>query len=213
MRASRLNVGGLTPMTTVDYPDRLAAVVFCQGCPLRCRYCHNPKLLPRRGEKRIPWSEIVSFLERRRGLLDAVVFSGGEPTLQRALPAAIRQVREMGFEIGLHTAGIYPKRLARLLHSIDWIGLDIKALPEAYEALTGMPGSGALAWESAALVIDCGTPHQLRTTFHPALMSRQEKTRLQERLQALGPLEHVWQTCRTEHCADPALCATKTLSI
>jgi len=192
-------------MTTLDHPGRLAAVVFCQGCPLRCRYCHNPELLPRRGEHRIPWPEIVGFLESRRGLLDAVVFSGGEPTQQQALFPAVRQVREMGFEIGLHTAGIYPKRLARLLPSIDWVGLDIKALPEAYPALTGMPGSGALAWESAALVIASGTPHQLRTTVHPALINRREKAHLQERVRILAPLEHVWQTCRVEHCLDPTL--------
>ncbi len=211
MAASALRVGGLEPMTTVDFPDRLAAVVFCQGCPMRCRYCHNPGLLPRRGEVEIPWSEVLAFLQSRRGLLDAVVFSGGEPTQQRALPDAIQEVREMGFEIGLHTAGIYPKRLAQLLPSIDWVGLDVKALPEAYPALTGMPGSGALAWESVRRVVASGTPYQLRTTLHPALMPHRQQVRLQQRLDSLRPLEHVWQTCRTETCADPDLLHHLTL--
>ncbi|MBI3069525.1 MAG: 4Fe-4S cluster-binding domain-containing protein, partial [Betaproteobacteria bacterium] len=75
----RLRVGGLVPLTTTDYPGRLAAVVFCQGCPWRCGYCHNPHLLPARRTAPIAWHAVRDFLERRRGLLDAVVFSGGEP--------------------------------------------------------------------------------------------------------------------------------------
>ncbi|HEX6005079.1 MAG TPA: radical SAM protein, partial [Burkholderiales bacterium] len=79
-------MGGLVALSTTDYPDHLAAVVFGQGCPWRCGYCHNPHLLPKRGVARIAWRDVLAFLERRRGLLDAVVFSGGEPTLQAALP-------------------------------------------------------------------------------------------------------------------------------
>lgn len=206
MPGHSLTVGGLVPMTTVDYPDRLAAVIFCQGCPLRCRYCHNPDLLPRRGESAVAWEEILEFLDSRRGLLDAVVFSGGEPTLQQALPEAVDAVRGMGFQIGLHTAGIYPERLQRLLPSLDWVGLDIKALPEAYTSLTGVPGSGDLAWRSARLLAKSGVPHEIRTTFHPALMSQEHKDRLRNAVSELGSVRHVWQACRTGHCLDPHLC-------
>ena len=108
MTIEPLSVGGLTPLTTIDYPDNLSAVVFCQGCPLRCRYCHNAELLPRRGATHIAWRDILYFLRQRQGLLDAVVFSGGEPTQQRGLADAIDEVRALGFKIGLHTAGIYP---------------------------------------------------------------------------------------------------------
>ena len=87
-----LQVGGLVPLSTADYPDHLAAVVFCQGCPWRCPYCHNPHLLPRRSDAPIDWADVLAFLERRRGLLEAVVFSGGEPTLQPALADAIRSM-------------------------------------------------------------------------------------------------------------------------
>ena len=89
-RKPGLRVGGLVPLSTTDYPDHLSAVVFCQGCPWRCAYCHNPHLLPRRSDSEIAWPDVLAFLDRRRGLLDAVVFSGGEPTLQRALPDAMR---------------------------------------------------------------------------------------------------------------------------
>ena len=77
-----LRIGGLTPLSTTDYPGQLAAAVFCQGCPWRCGYCHNPHLIPATVKQGIDWVEVMRFLERRRGLLDAVVFSGGEPTLQ-----------------------------------------------------------------------------------------------------------------------------------
>ena len=167
-----LQVGGLTPMTTIDFPGELAAVVFCQGCPWRCRYCHNPELLPRRAAAQIPWNEVLNFLRQRRGLLDAVVFSGGEPTLQRALPDAIEQVKALGFKVGLHSAGAYPERLAALLPRLDWVGLDIKAPAAAYAAVTGARGSGARAWESAARLIDSGVPHEIRTTVRDDLVTR-----------------------------------------
>jgi pyruvate formate lyase activating enzyme len=202
---TQLKVGGLQPLTTLDYPDHLAAVVFCQGCPMRCRYCHNPELLPRSGVSRIAWNEVLAFLRSRRGLLDGVVFSGGEPTQQSVLADAIREVRAMGFEIGLHTSGVYPRRLQRLLPLLDWVGLDLKALPEHYPALTGMPGSGALAWRSARLLEAHGRPYQLRTTYHPSLMSPAQRRMLQRLLRDFPHAEHVWQTCRTEHCLDTGL--------
>ena len=143
--ADKLRIGGFVPFTATDYPDHLAAVVFCQGCPWRCVYCHNPHLLPARGEAQHPWVSIAAFLETRRGLLDAVVFSGGEPTFQDALPAAMRSVRDMGFKVGLHTAGIYPRKLAAVLPLVDWIGIDVKAPFESYERVTGVSKSGCAA--------------------------------------------------------------------
>ena len=162
-----LSVGGLTPLTSLDYPGELAAVIFCQGCPWRCGYCHNPDLLPSRGPHPVAWGHVMDFLRRRQGLLDAVVFSGGEPTRQRALGAAIDEVRSLGFRIGLHTAGIYPRRLAALLPWLDWVGLDIKALPADYPALTGAPASGVRAWLSLRLLLASGVPLEVRTTLDP----------------------------------------------
>lgn len=92
-----LIIGGLTPFTTIDFPGKLAAVIFCQGCPWRCGYCHNRHLLDAGQPGTVPWHEVIRFLEQRRGLLDAVVFSGGEPTLQTRLPDAVAAVRRMGF--------------------------------------------------------------------------------------------------------------------
>ena len=101
-----LQVGGITPFTTIDFPGRLAAVIFCQGCPWRCQYCHNRHLLPAGENGKYPWEEVLRWLETRRGLLEGVVFSGGEPLLQRQLPEAVEQLHRDGFEVALHTAGV-----------------------------------------------------------------------------------------------------------
>ncbi len=203
--AYALRIGGLTPMTTIDYPGELAAVVFCQGCPWRCRYCHNGHLSSSSGGGRIPWSEVRTFLEKRAGLLDALVFSGGEPTLQAALPAAMQKARSMGFKIGLHTAGPYPDRLRRLLPFVDWVGLDIKALPVGYPALTGAPDSGERAWESLASLLDAGVALQVRTTILPGWHDEPDIRPLADRLAALGVRNHVLQPCRTDSTLDPRL--------
>ncbi|OGT90548.1 MAG: anaerobic ribonucleoside-triphosphate reductase activating protein [Gammaproteobacteria bacterium RIFOXYA12_FULL_61_12] len=191
-----LRVGGFQPFTTIDYPGELAAVVFCQGCPWRCRYCHNRHLLSRRGSEEIPWSGVLDFLHRRAGLLDAVVFSGGEPTLQRGLPDAIREVRVLGFKVGLHTAGCYPKRLAAVLPMLDWVGLDIKALPEDYPALTGVLRSGEQAWQSLRLLLDSGIAHEVRITIHPTFLPQARLMQLIAALGQEGALRPVFQKCQ-----------------
>jgi len=203
----QLRVGGLTPLTTVDYPGELAAVVFCQGCPWRCRYCHNAHLLPPRAAGLIPWAQVRAFLEGRRGLLDAVVFSGGEPTLQPALAAAMTQVRALGFKVGLHSSGAYPARIKSLLPLLDWVGLDIKALPADYPAITGVPGSGERAWASLRLLLAAGVPLQVRTTTMRGQDSPAELAALRQCLADLGVREHRIQLCRTGHTLDPTLAA------
>lgn len=203
--AHQLRVGGLLPFTTIDYPGELAAVVFCQGCPWRCRYCHNPELLGARGRNEIPWPEVVAFLERRRGLLDAVVFSGGEPTHQPAIHGAVAESKALGYKVGLHTAGVYPREVEALLASVDWVGLDIKALPDAYPRITTVEGSGAPAWKSAKLVIESGLPHEIRVTVHPRLLSKRHVDEIKARLSDMGAHNLVEQACRVELCLDPEL--------
>ena len=201
-----LRVGGLTPLTTIDYPGELAAVVFCQGCPWRCTYCQNEHLWAPHGDNELPWVDVVDFLRRRRTLLDAVVFSGGEPTLQAALPAAIRVVRELGFKVGLHTAGPYPQRLARVLPLVDWVGLDIKADVHDYPALTGLPGSGEQAWRSLELVVASAVAHEVRVTVDGQHLPLDRLDRLLDRLLAAGVQRVALQACRDAQgrpCASP----------
>lgn len=158
-----LRVGGLTRLSATDYPDKLAAVVFCQGCAWRCGYCHNPELQSRRGREEIAWPEVLAFLGRRRGLLDAVVFSGGEPTLQAGLAAAMREVKALGYLVGLHTAGIVPRRLAEVLPLVDWVAMDVKAKFDEHERVTRTRGSAGRAQQSRELILKSGVACELHT--------------------------------------------------
>jgi pyruvate formate lyase activating enzyme len=194
--AAPLRIGGLTPLTSIDFPGRLAAVLYCQGCPWRCGYCHNPELLAAGAPTTLSWAQVLAFLLRRRGLLDGVVFSGGEPTLQAALPATLAQVRALGFETALHTGGMYPQRLAALLPLLDWIGLDIKGPMLQHDAITGVPGSGLRARESLRQLLASGIAYECRTTWHPGLFSADALLGLADELAALGVTHWALQQCR-----------------
>lgn len=191
-----LNIGGLTPCTTIDYPGELAAVIFCRGCPWRCSYCHNRYLQDARKAGTIAWDDLSRILEKRRALLDAVVFSGGEPTMQPGLPNAALEFQHMGFKVGLHTAGPWPERLLDCLPYLDWVGMDIKAPFEEYEAITGIPGSGEAARASAELLRQSGVRHQFRTTLDPFLLENGRIEALQRMMAGWGE-ELVLQTVTT----------------
>lgn len=191
-----LVVAGLTSHSTVDWPGKVVATVFLQGCPWRCTYCKSPDLAvaaPRGTQGAISWADVLTFLGRRRGLLDGVVFSGGEPTLQAALPAAIADVRDLGLAVGMHTAGPWPVRLEHVLPLVDWVGLDIKHLPEDYELVTGARRSGDAAYKSLAVLQHSGVDHEVRTTVDPTVHSRGDVLELCGQLSALGVRDHVLQ--------------------
>lgn len=200
-----LRIGGLTPLSTSDWPGMLAAVVFCQGCPWRCGYCHNPDLITPRSDSEIPWAEVLAFLRRRQGLLDGVVFSGGEPTLQAGLVDAMREVRTLGFKIGLHTGGAYPQHLAAVLPLVDWVGLDVKAGFADYARITGVPGSGERALAGLQQVLESGVAYEVRTTVHPTLLNDGAVTDLARDLAARGVKHYVIQAFRSQGCQDDFL--------
>jgi anaerobic ribonucleoside-triphosphate reductase activating protein len=204
-RASELKVGGLTPFSATDYPGQLASVVFVQGCPWRCGYCHNPHLQPRTADSPLAWDDVRRHLRRRVGLVDAVVFSGGEPTMAPALEDAIHEARALGFRIGLHTAGIYPRRLAEVLPLVDWVGLDVKALPQQYDAVTRVNGSSEPVRASLDAVLGSGVAHEVRTTLHPGVHTAASLLTLATELSALGVQRYVVQQFRAIGCADDAL--------
>lgn len=202
---ARLRVGGLVPLTTLDFPDHLACVLFCQGCGWRCRYCHNPGLIPACGEQEKPWEDILCFLRERVGLLEAVVFSGGEPTLQLALPEAIAEVRAMGFKVGLHSAGIKPRLFNQVLPLVDWVGFDIKALPEHSTLITGVEGSGKANWKSLEHLLESKVAHECRTTVHWQLFDADRLWDMAHRLRALGVERFAVQCVRTARMLDDSL--------
>jgi len=191
-----LKVGGFTRITTIDFPEQLASVVFCQGCPWRCSYCHNPHLLDKEGETLLEWGEVSAFMECRRGLLDGIVFSGGEPTAQPALLNAVLEMKEKGFLIGLHTAGPHPDRLGKLLPLLDWVALDIKSPFDSYEKITMSGNSGKKAKQSARLVLDSGLPYEFRTTVYPETLDDISLIRMAENLRDMGANNYVLQKYR-----------------
>lgn len=193
---NRLRIGGITPFSTVDWPGQLAVVLFLQGCPWRCAYCHNNDLQAACGSGGQGWPEVEALLEQRRGLIDGVVFSGGEPTAQLEITAAVQRVKTLGFATGLHTAGVYPRRLAEILPFLDWAALDVKALPEDYDALTGVPGSRDRVDEALDILLKSGKPFECRTTVDWALLPPAALARLGERLAALGVKDFAVQMAR-----------------
>lgn len=193
--AADLRIGGLARLSSCDWPGQLVATVFTQGCPWDCPYCHNPHLIAA-GEGATPWSEVAGFLAKRVGLLDGVVFSGGEPTAQAALPEAVRAVRELGFPVGLHTGGALPERFQAVLGELAWVGFDVKAPFPDYERVTRVPGSGERAWASLQTLVASGVPFEVRTTVHPDLLDADALSRLADDLLAAGVREWTVQAYR-----------------
>jgi pyruvate formate lyase activating enzyme len=153
----------------------------------------------------VSWSKALEFLRRRKGLFDGVVFSGGEPTAQPGLIQAIRGVREEGFQVGLHTGGAYPTRLAEVISHVDWVGMDFKARFVDYDQVTAVKGSGEKARASARILIDSGLPSEFRTTLHPRYHSSETILEGAEELAELGARTYWIQEFRRVSCADPTL--------
>ncbi|BBB31751.1 pyruvate formate lyase activating enzyme [Thermotomaculum hydrothermale] len=136
----KLHIGGITPFSTIDYPENLSAVFFFQGCVFRCPFCHNSEFQ----EVKKPYysfEKFKKFVEERQGFLDAIVFSGGEPLLfDKELVFLAEDSKKSGFKVGLHTTGYSPERLKNLLDKklIDWVGIDLKSVKENYPFACGI---------------------------------------------------------------------------
>ena len=204
-------VGGLSRLSSVDWPGELAATVVCQGCPWDCAYCHNPHLLPvtpAPDAEVLPWWTIAEWLHGRAGLLDGVVFSGGEPLAQAALADAIREVREFGLRVALHTNGVSPSRLAEVLPLLDWVGFDVKAPHSRYDEVTRVEGSGERAAESLRLLVESDVAHEVRTTVHPDLLTEADLLELASELRDVGVQRWVLQPFRADGAREGQLSAT-----
>jgi len=203
--APALRIGGLERLSVVDWPGELVAVVFCQGCAWNCRYCHNPHLIPFAHRGEYEWEKVRDWLRGRRGLLDGVVFSGGEATFQTGLLSALREVRGLGFRTGLHTGGPVPERFAPLLEWLDWVGFDFKAPFDRYAKVTRSE-QGHRAEASFRHLLASGVSHEIRTTWHPALLSAADLHSMAQTLEEAGCRQWVIQRFRPEGCEDELLC-------
>ena len=165
---------GLTPFTMLDFPDRVACIVWVAGCNMRCGYCHNPQIVL--GQGSIGEEEILEFLTRRQGLLDGVVLSGGEATNWRGLCDFATKVKAMGCALKLDTNGLRPDVVARMLKArlLDRIALDYKAPPTKFRRVTGVK-----AWSRFSSTLDLlcsqdAVPFEVRTTIHSDLLGEED---------------------------------------
>jgi pyruvate formate lyase activating enzyme len=166
-----MRIGGLQKLTLSDFPGRVAAVVYTAGCNYRCPYCHNPELVRGPPRELLDPGEVLRFLARRHGLLDGVVLTGGEPTLQAGLGDFVTRVRALGFAVKLDTNGSRPGVLESLLEAglLDYVAMDLKAPPRRYREVTG--GDSGPVLLSLGILARAGVEHEVRTTVAPPLVT------------------------------------------
>lgn len=164
-----MRILGLQKLSLVDFPGKVAATVFTGGCNLRCPFCHNaPLVLPGRGTSALDAGGVLDFLASRRGLLDGMVLSGGEPLLQPDAADFLAEVKAMGFAVKLDTNGCHPDALADILDRrlADYVAMDIKNSLEKYPWTVGVPGFDTAPVErSARLLMEGPADYEFRTTL------------------------------------------------
>lgn len=202
-----MNLAGFVPLSLCDYPGRVAAVVFTQGCNFRCPWCHNGHLLPMTPDSmtRVDEARVMTVLAERRTRLGGVVVTGGEPTLQTDLARFLKRLKTLGLDVKLDTNGSRPDVLRRLVdeHLVDYIAMDMKAPWNKYATLTGVACDVAALQASLQLIAASGIPHAFRTTRVDPLLSDQDYQRLADQIPEGSP--HTWQPFRPAYSHDPAL--------
>jgi pyruvate formate lyase activating enzyme len=173
-----MKIGGFQSCSLCDFPEKVAAVVFLQGCNFRCPYCHNQGLLPSivPVARLIPSSNILEKLHQRKDVLNGVVICGGEPTLQADLSDFVEEIHRMGFAIKLDTNGSRPRMIDKLLTSnlLSYVAMDIKAPWGKYEAVSGTKVAVDDLKASVRLLTECGIAHEFRTTYARGLLTQQD---------------------------------------
>jgi len=172
-----MTIGGFQRFSLIDYPDKICAIVFTQGCNFRCPYCHNPELVdPKKFVIELKEAEILSFLDRRKGKLDAVTVTGGEPLLQSDLSTFLSEVKRLGYLVKLDTNGSFPIRLKKIieLKSVDYIAMDIKTSLDKYHQVIKRKIDTRKILDSIRLIMDSGLDYEFRTTVVKALFEKDD---------------------------------------
>jgi len=191
----------------IDFPDHIATVLFTGGCNFRCPMCHNVSLVldPARTPAVDP-GEVWDFMSRRRGMLDGIVLTGGEPTLDPRLAPFIQQARDEGVRVKLDTNGYLPDVLTELLgrELVDYVAMDVKASPEKYGLLAGVPDLDLTRIEeSMRLIRESDVAYEFRTTVVPQLLQESDIARIAQWIE--GSSSYVLQQFRAGETLDPAL--------
>lgn len=179
-----MKIAGLQKTTLLDYPEHVATTVFLSGCNMRCPFCHNAELI----DSPVALYEDKSFfqfLEKRKGILDGVCISGGEPTIHQELPDFIRDIKGLGYLVKLDTNGTNPAMLRKLIQDgrIDYVAMDIKSGLSSYEAACGCKISTDSILESIAILKEELVPYEFRTTIVAELHQRKDMIEIGEMLQ------------------------------
>ncbi len=162
-----MRIGGLLKFSLIDFPGKVAGVIFTQGCNFRCPFCHNPELvLPNLFADPLDSEEVFSFFEKRKGQLQGVVITGGEPTLHDDLPDVMKRFKSMGYMIKLDTNGSRPEMLERViqLRCVDYIAMDIKTSLGSYRRATGVCVNLEEIKTSVEMIKTSGVDYEFRTT-------------------------------------------------
>lgn len=200
-----MHIGGLQKNSLIDYPGKTSCVLFLAGCNFDCPYCHNPALARGRcGQENCPnEADVYAFLERRRGLLDGVVVSGGEPTLSGDLIPACERIQAMGYPVKLDTNGSRPAVLRDLLERslVDYVAMDIKTDPFHYDLLAHDACSPSEILTSIQLIMDCCEAYEFRTTCVRPLVSGETVEKIARLIQ--GAKRYVLQRFRPAEILHP----------
>lgn len=172
-------IGGLQKTSLLDFPEKIAAIVFTVGCNFRCGYCHNPELIT--GGAKI--EEVFEFLKIRQGKLDGVVITGGEPCLQKDLPEFIKQVKELGFAVKLDTNGSFPEMLEKVLPDLDYVAMDIKAPLEKYSQIVNVDVDTSKILKSIEILKNGGVDYEFRTTVVKSQLSFEDFEKIGQLIQ------------------------------
>ena len=163
-----MEIYGLQKMTLLDYPGHVACTVFLSGCDMRCPWCHNSELAEGKAPPVMEEEELLAFLRRRKGLLEGVAMTGGEPLLREETLGLLRRVRELGYPVKLDTNGTHPDRLRRAVEEglAQYVAMDIKNAPDRYAQTVGLAAfDPAPVRESVAFLLECGGDYEFRTTL------------------------------------------------
>ena len=177
-------IGGIQKTTLLDFPQKIAAIVFTQGCNFRCGYCHNPELLEFSSKTEYTTSDFFEFLSTRKGKLDGVVITGGEPTVQSGLYEFIEKIKSSGFDVKLDTNGTNPDIIEKLLDDnlLDYIAMDIKSPLEKYSQIVGNSVNTDNIKKSIELIINSEIDYEFRTTVLKPQLSLDDFTKIGEML-------------------------------
>ena len=172
-----MHIEAYQKLTLLDYPGKTAVTIFTHGCNFRCPFCHNAGLVIRPSAQRVEEAEVLSYLEKRKNLLDGVCITGGEPLLQSDIADFIRKVRAIGYAVKLDTNGSFPDKLAELIDAglIDYVAMDIKNAPDKYASTAGIPQDIVVrVKESVSLLLQNKVDFEFRTTVTAAHHTKED---------------------------------------